>query len=314
MSRTLHNSSCPDPGSSARPHRSSQVLVRVGGTLTNVRPFLRSLGLMSVVRAKMSQVRANFGVVAQTLTTGQKAQILAAYKETFAAHNQGEALKALYATFSEQYGIQIEALRRLISEELNSNPTQYRRLARARASRQAAAGSSPKVMAEAKKAWHGDTAPKRIVPRRKCPACSQEVEVHRKKLVQHRFNGVACSGKTAICAVCRRSYALRATDKRLIAHPGKNGSECGGSGRAPFKQVKRTPEATHNHRCPVCRRGVATTSSGTVRGHNAHGNSGLLVWCPGSGRKIDAPQKSRGTPDDRSGWKSIRAVRGGLPT
>ena len=72
------------------------------------------------------------------LTTQQKSRLLRAYRETYAAGDQVQALKELYAKYSDLYGLAVDVLHVIVSGELKKKPDQYAALGRERAARQAA--------------------------------------------------------------------------------------------------------------------------------------------------------------------------------
>lgn len=64
--------------------------------------------------------------------------------------------------------------------------------------------------------------------------------------------------------------------------------------------------------CPVCGAAVGIYDTGVIIGHNDPRRNGV-VWCTGSGAKLDTPKKDESRPDDRSSPSSVRTVSGGLP-
>jgi hypothetical protein len=68
------------------------------------------------------------------LTTEQKSRLRRAYRKTFEADDQGAAIKALHARYSELFGVPTDVLREMIAEDLEKNPESYAMLREERAS------------------------------------------------------------------------------------------------------------------------------------------------------------------------------------
>jgi hypothetical protein len=84
--------------------------------------------------------------VEENLTTQQKSRFRRAYRDTFTANPHGDAVKALYSRFSELYGVTVDSLRAIVSEELKKHPKEYAVLRRELAARQVARNGGPKVV------------------------------------------------------------------------------------------------------------------------------------------------------------------------
>ena len=70
------------------------------------------------------------------MTAQQKSRFRKAYRDTFDADDQNVALKALYEKYSELYGVQIDTLRMIISQDLHKKPAEYAVLRGALAAKQ----------------------------------------------------------------------------------------------------------------------------------------------------------------------------------
>jgi hypothetical protein len=142
------------------------------------------------------------------LTTQQKARFLRAYRDTFTAENHGDAVKELYARFSELYGISADDLGSIVSNELKSNPRQYSTLRRELAARRATTkgqekprrtASVKKPQAKAKAKSRAKAQVKSAKRRLTCPVCQQSVVVLDNGCVKghntRRINGLVwCRG------------------------------------------------------------------------------------------------------------------------
>ena len=73
-------------------------------------------------------VGKGFTLVGNDLTTQQKSRFRKAYRDTFEAENHGDAIKSLYAKYSELYGVNSDVLRALVAEDLKKNPKEYAKL------------------------------------------------------------------------------------------------------------------------------------------------------------------------------------------
>jgi hypothetical protein len=143
-----------------------------------------------------------------------------------------------------------------------------------------------------------------------CGACGQDVPSDaRGQLGKHYAEGEMCTTKKAACRVCQESHRVR-IGGQIANHSGRSGRRCSGSGRTPLTPPEQQPPED-SIACPVCRRMVPSTQSGTVSSHNV-GNGGV-DWCRGTGMKVTSPPTNgEQRPDDREKSSSIRAISSGL--
>lgn len=125
------------------------------------------------------------------LTSQQKSTFRRAYRDTFAAENHGEAVKAMYTRFTELYGVPNAVLQELVAAEWKREPKEYHRLQSQLAARRATAQGQQK---------HRRTAPTPEAAKRKATAKKPEKKPKAKK--------VKPPARKRSCPVCNKSVSL----------------------------------------------------------------------------------------------------------
>lgn len=162
------------------------------------------------------------------LTAAQKDELLCAYRDTFESERHGDAVKAMYESFSERYDIDPGVLRAAINKDLESNPQRYAQL---RQKLHGQKGVKRKSAANATQAVRNPTRAKKTVT---CPVCDQAVAGQNREPADHEYDGRPCSGEVSTCKVCKRKLPVRASDGRMTSHSA-GGKTCAGSGRSPYE-------------------------------------------------------------------------------
>ena len=165
------------------------------------------------------------------MTNQQKSRFRRAYRDTFAAENHGDAIKAMYAQFTQLYGVSVDALQALVAAEWKKDPRQYHQLQSRLAARRAAAQGLEKRLR---------TAPTKARPasKPKKPREHQPEKPNPKKSKEQRP-----PSRKLPCPVCRKSVSV-ADNGCLRGHHGSD-IWCRGSGRkvaVPAKSSVSGPE------------------------------------------------------------------------
>jgi rubrerythrin len=136
------------------------------------------------------------------LTTQQKSRFRRAYRETLVAESHSDAIKAMYARFSELYGVSLDALQALVTAEWKRDPQQYNRLQSQLAARRAAAQGEEKLRRPASALSSPETKAEKSKKNKTSKSKNKQKQPKSKR------GRPQASGRKWICPVCRRSVAV----------------------------------------------------------------------------------------------------------